>query len=138
MAGAFDPYRTWLGIPPGQRSPDHYRLLGLPLFEDRPEAIQRAADQRMADLHALQTGEHAQAARELLAEVAAARVCLLDSQKKAAYDRRLRQVLQIEPPGIPEPPPVREALEPDAHRSGRGEAVGPGLGPILVATAVRR
>ncbi len=110
MPGAFDPYRTWLGIPPGQRPPDHYRLLGLPLFEDRPEAIQRAADQRMADLHALQTGEHAQAARELLAEVAAARVCLLDSQKKAAYDRRLRQVLQIEPPGIPEPPPVRGKL----------------------------
>ena len=27
--GAFDPYHKWLGIPPKQQPPDHYRLLGV-------------------------------------------------------------------------------------------------------------
>ena len=29
IAGAFDPYHQWLGIPPEQQPPDHYALLGL-------------------------------------------------------------------------------------------------------------
>jgi hypothetical protein len=29
----FDPYRKWLGIAPADQPPNHYRLLGLDLFE---------------------------------------------------------------------------------------------------------
>lgn len=29
----FDPYEQWLGIPPSEQPPDHYRFLGLSLFE---------------------------------------------------------------------------------------------------------
>jgi hypothetical protein len=29
MAGPFDPYHRWLGIPPQEQPPNHYRLLAL-------------------------------------------------------------------------------------------------------------
>ncbi len=29
----FDPYHKWLGIPPDEQPANHYRLLGLELFE---------------------------------------------------------------------------------------------------------
>jgi len=96
MPDAFDPYHTWLGIPPRQQPPNHYRLLGIPLLEENPDAIAHAADQRMAHLRTLQTGKHGELSQKLLNEVAAARVCLLSSARKAAYDRRLRQALQAE------------------------------------------
>ena len=94
MADTFDPYRMWLGIPPGEQPPNYYRLLGVPPFEEEPEAIEHAADQRMAHLRTLQSGKHAHLTQKLLNEVAAARVCLLNPEKKAGYDRQLRQQLQ--------------------------------------------
>ena len=36
MSG-FDPYHTWLGIPPEKQPPNHYTLLGIELFEDVPD-----------------------------------------------------------------------------------------------------
>ena len=48
MSGAFDPYRKWFGIPPEDQPPNHYRLLGIELFECDEEAIDNAATQRMA------------------------------------------------------------------------------------------
>ena len=33
MSAPFDPYYRWLGIPPGEQPPNHYRLLGVQLFE---------------------------------------------------------------------------------------------------------
>ena len=32
MAESFDPYESWLGIPPEDQPPNHYRLLGLKPF----------------------------------------------------------------------------------------------------------
>ena len=31
--GNFDPYHEWMGIPPSEQPPNHYRLLGLSEFE---------------------------------------------------------------------------------------------------------
>ena len=45
MAETFDPYPVWLAIPPEEQPPDHYHLLGLPLFEADPDTIEHAADQ---------------------------------------------------------------------------------------------
>lgn len=45
MANAFDPYHKWLGIPPKAQPPNHYRLLGLELYEDDLEVIVAAADE---------------------------------------------------------------------------------------------
>jgi serine/threonine protein kinase len=93
MGDPFDPYYQWLGIPPKDQPPNHYRLLGIERFEANPDVIQHAADQRMAHLRALQTGRHSALSQQLLNEVAAARVCLLRPQKKADYDARLRAKL---------------------------------------------
>ncbi len=35
----FAPYHKWLGIPPADQPANHYRLLGLNLFESDPDVI---------------------------------------------------------------------------------------------------
>ncbi len=87
MASSFDPYHKWLGIPPDEQPPNHYRLLGIRDFEADPDVIQSAADQRMAHLRTYQTGRRADWSQRLLNEVAAAKICLLTPAKKAAYDQ---------------------------------------------------
>jgi hypothetical protein len=44
----FDPYYTWLGIPPKDQPPTHYRLLGVECFEANSDVIENAADRQMA------------------------------------------------------------------------------------------
>ncbi len=107
----FDPYRKWLGIPPHDQPPNHYRLLGIEVFESDPDVISNAADGRMGQIRTFQTGRHSDWSQRLLNEVAAARVCLLNEEKKAAYDETLRQELgsQNAPPVVsprPGSPPV--------------------------------
>jgi len=89
----FDPYHKWLGIPPAEQPPNHYRLLGIQLLESDPDVIVAAADQRMAHLRTFQTGKHTELSQELLNEVAAAKLCLLKPEEKATYDATLRQQL---------------------------------------------
>jgi len=87
----FDPYHKWLGIAPKDQPPNHYRLLGVDLFESDPEVIDAAANRQMAYLQQRATGKHAALSQKLLNEVAAARVCLLNPEKKADYDAVLRE-----------------------------------------------
>jgi hypothetical protein len=54
MPGTFDPYHTWLGIPPEERPAHHYRLLGLKAFEGNLDVIEHAADQKMMHLRTFQ------------------------------------------------------------------------------------
>jgi hypothetical protein len=93
MGVMFDPYHKWLGIPPADQPPNHYRLLGLVLFESDVEVIDVAAEQRVSYLRICASGEHVGLSQKLLNEVAAVRLCLLNATKKAEYDRRLRQSL---------------------------------------------
>ena len=107
MAAQFDPYHTWLGIPPHEQPPNHYRLLGIPAFSSDPDIIENAADRQMAHLRTFQAGVHSDLSQKLLNEVAAARVCLFNAQKKADYDQKLGK--QMLPPVAPlpvAPPPV--------------------------------
>ncbi|MBN2216973.1 MAG: hypothetical protein JW719_06325 [Pirellulales bacterium] len=89
MSETPDVYYQWLGIPPSEQPPDAYRLLGLRPRESDPEVIQNAADRQMLHLRTYQLGPHAPLAEQLLNEVAAARLTLLNPDKKAEYDRRL-------------------------------------------------
>jgi formylglycine-generating enzyme required for sulfatase activity len=89
MSGVVDAYHEWLGIPPGEQPPNHYRLLGVPLFEENPKVIENAADRQMAHLRTFQGGSRSLLSQQLLNEVSAARVCLLNPDKKAAYDAEL-------------------------------------------------
>ncbi len=91
----FDPYHKWLGIPAAEQPVNHYRLLGLTLFESDPDVIDAATDQRVAFLRQCATGEHVAESQKLLNEVAAARLCLLNAQKKRDYDERLRESLSV-------------------------------------------
>ncbi|KKN80757.1 hypothetical protein LCGC14_0325630 [marine sediment metagenome] len=89
MSG-FDAYHKWLGIPPKEQPPSHYRLLGIALHESDLDVIDHAADQRMIHLQTFQMGEHGHVSQQLLNEVSAARKCLLDSAKKRHYDEGLK------------------------------------------------
>jgi formylglycine-generating enzyme required for sulfatase activity len=95
MSDKFDAYHEWLGIQPREQPPNHYRLLGISLYEQAPGVIENAADQRMAHLRNFQTGKHVAESQRLLNEVAAAKLALLNPAKKAAYDKSLRARLPV-------------------------------------------
>ncbi len=131
MPESFDPYLQWLGIRDPHRPPNHYRLLGVELFEGDPEVLANAADRQMSHVRTFQAGPNARLSQRLLNELAAAKVCLLSAEKKASYDARLRAELGIAEPAppivagwegpprpprlrgrvpVPPPPPVRRAV----------------------------
>ena len=99
MATDFDPYYKWLGIPPEEQPPHHYRLLAIKIFEADPDVIETAADRLMAQLRTYQAGKHSALSQKLLNEVAAAKICLLKPDKKAAYDAQLRELLDRQSSG---------------------------------------
>lgn len=91
---SFDPYHKWLGIPKNEQPPHHYRLLGIPAFEDDPQVIEGAADRQMAFLRKFQSGEHAADATKLLNEISRVRICLLKPETRSAYDETLKSELE--------------------------------------------
>src|SRR5438876_2852110 len=133
MPEQFDPYHVWLGIPPEEQPPNHYRLLGLRPFETNADVISNALDQRRAFLRSVQAGKRAAQSQQLLNEVSAAGVALLDQTKKTRYAEELRTKLSPRPAavshraaaGLPDPmaplaisdllPPQRTAPAPIAH-----------------------
>lgn len=95
----FDPYYTWLGIPPSERPISYYRLLGLKPFESNETAIEAAVDQRLAYLRTKALGPHAAFAEKLISEITQARLVLLDPVRKQAYDAALSSTAH-EGPGL--------------------------------------
>ncbi len=91
MTDEFDPYHRWLGIPPHDQPPTHYRLLGIERFEANADVIDSAAMRCSAHVRSFQAGQNSAASQRLLSEIALARACLLNQEKKAAYDQELRQ-----------------------------------------------
>ena len=91
MPQAFDAYHKWLGILPADQPPNHYRLLGIAVFESDPDVIANASDQRMSHVRSFQTGQHSAVSQQILNQIAAARICLLNAAKKAAYDALLQE-----------------------------------------------
>ena len=116
MAESFDGYHKWLGIPPSEQPPHHYRLLGLSIYESDPDVIEIAADQRMALLRSFHAGPHSDLTQRLLNEVAAARLTLLKPDRRQSYNEMLRRRLekaqpreeQTTQPAKPAPAPAAE------------------------------
>jgi formylglycine-generating enzyme required for sulfatase activity len=84
-----DLYARWLNIPPGPRPPDHYTLLGLPLFTADLQEIEAAAHRQLdlLDVHALHLDPEKRAAcQRLMNEVAQARSVLADPHRRVDYD----------------------------------------------------
>lgn len=96
----FDPYHKWLGIPPKDQPPNHYRLLAIELFESDADVIESAADQRMAHVRTFQTGQNSAVSQRILNELSAAKLSLLTPQKKADYDRHLREKMKAADSGV--------------------------------------
>jgi len=94
MSEAFDPYYTWLSISPEKQPPTLYQLLGLQAFEDHIDVIQNAADRQMSHLRTFQSGKHSAESQKLLNEVSAAKLTLLNPERKAAYDAELREFFE--------------------------------------------
>jgi hypothetical protein len=113
MTDQFDPYHRWLGISPEHRPPNHYQLLGIPLFESDADVIETAANRQMAHVRSYQHGKHVPWSQQLLNELSTAKLCLLDATKKAQYDAQLkvsRPAASVPPPVVPtqRPPPPAE------------------------------
>lgn len=90
MSVPFDGFYTWLGIPPAEQPPHHYRLLGLQTFEANADVIENAADRQMRHVRSFQVGAHAADSQKILNQISAARGTLLDPAKKSQYDRELQ------------------------------------------------
>jgi len=104
MSEAFDPYYSWLGIPPTEQPADYYRLLGLSRFESNAEVIANAAERQIRHVRTFQLGEKAEHSQTLLNELATARTCLMDSSRKAAYDQHLHaRMAEQNPPPVASP-----------------------------------
>ena len=106
MTKSFDPYLQWLGIRDPERPPNHYRLLGVASYESDADVLINAADRQMSHVRTFQAGKHSAESQRLLNELAAAKVCLLNPGKKAAYDARLRakqatELATCTPPALP-------------------------------------
>ncbi len=114
MPDEFNPYYVWLGIPPDEQPANYYRLLGIALFEPSADVIDSAADRQTAHLRTFQGGKHSELSQRLLNEVAAARICLLDPKKRAAYDTQLRARLVVRTPAAPAGQPGTPAAQPGA------------------------
>ena len=94
----FDPYHKWLGIPPEQQPPNHYRLLGVELFESDADVIESAAVRQMAHIRSFAIGQHGQHSQQLLNEIAEAKLTLLSQERKCAYDETLQELRRtVEP-----------------------------------------
>lgn len=91
MSASFDPYYIWLGIPPDEQPPNHYRLLGLVRGESNVEVIDAAANRQTAYLHDMASGPHRRECQKILNEIATARRLLLDADRKAKYDAKLAE-----------------------------------------------
>lgn len=127
MSEQFDPYHRWLGISPKDQPPHHYRLLGIDLFESDPEVIRDAAEQRIAHVRTYQLGRHMAVSQQILNELGAAKACLLDAVRKAAYDATLRESIAPAAPAPPEPvvPPPKPEPTPPQTTSSADELASP-------------
>jgi hypothetical protein len=92
---------TWLGLPPENWPPDHYRLLGLAPGEDDVERIEGQVHERMERVRRYQLS-HPELATEAMNRLAQALVCLTDPKAKKSYDASLGLA--------PAPPKFRAAV----------------------------
>jgi hypothetical protein len=97
MSDSFNGYHVWLGIPLAEQPPNHYRLLGISIFESDLDVIDHAADRQMAHVRTFQSGRNGTLSQQILNELAQARVCLLSPEKKSAYDDELRAKISAAP-----------------------------------------
>ena len=99
---ADDLYTQWLGLKPGgNRPPDYYTLLGLPVFTRRVADIEDAARAQLdkLDRYAIHPDrEKRDQCQQMMNEVAVARVILTDLGRREPYDEELAAAMGVDPP----------------------------------------
>ena len=109
MDNSFDPYHQWLGIPKEDQPPNHYRLLGLDMFEENEQVIARVGERQIMHVDKFTSGEHHAVAQQILSQLSIARQVLLDPERRSAYNDELRQGTasrSSSPPPVSSVPPV--------------------------------
>jgi hypothetical protein len=81
-----DFYKEWLGIPEGNRPPDHYELLRLKRFEDDHDKVRAHYKKLNGHVRKYATGQYSVQSQTLLNELAKAMLCLTDNERKREYD----------------------------------------------------
>ena len=84
-----DVYKAWLGIPEGDRPPDHYTLLRLVMFEDDPDKVRNNYRKLNGHIRKFATGQYLKQSQDLLNELAKAMLSLTDPDSKREYDASL-------------------------------------------------
>ncbi|MBM83145.1 MAG: general secretion pathway protein GspE [Planctomycetaceae bacterium] len=95
-----DVYKEWLGIPEGERPPDHYTLLRLKQFEDDAAKIRNNYRKLNGHVRKYATGRYSVESQELLNELAKAMLLLTDAERKREYDDSMgREFEDVGDPG---------------------------------------
>ena len=81
-----DVYKEWLGIPEGDRPPDHYTLLRCVMFEDDIDKVRGNYRRLNNHVRVFTTGKYLKQSQNLLNELARAMLCLTDPDAKRDYD----------------------------------------------------
>ncbi|MDG2223510.1 MAG: SUMF1/EgtB/PvdO family nonheme iron enzyme [Rubripirellula sp.] len=110
MPDDFDPYHAWLGVPPKEQPCTHYRLLGLTIFEAEQDVIDAAAARQIAHVRTYQL-KHPDEATRILRELVEAKSCLVNPERKAAYDQTLVETAAVNQ--VPAPPVETAPIESD-------------------------
>jgi pSer/pThr/pTyr-binding forkhead associated (FHA) protein len=87
----YDALHLWLGIPPEEQPPSHYRLLGIRDFESNLEVIRNAADRQTVAVKRLGVNAFQEIGQDLLNQITDAKLCLLKPDRKEVYDRDLKK-----------------------------------------------
>ena len=86
VVAEIDVYKEWLGIPEGDRPPDHYTLLRLVMFEDDVEKVRSNYRKLNGHVRTYASGQYLKASQDLLNELAKAMLCLTDRESRREYD----------------------------------------------------
>lgn len=108
----------WFSIPETGRPLSYYDLLGLPVLEDQPDAIEAAFRRRLQQLEPHLNAEEQDKADRVFARLREARECLLDVKQKARYDAKLQAQTRSQVPPATESDPAKPAQpEPPSEAS---------------------
>ena len=102
-----DVYKEWLGIPEGNRPPDHYEILRLVQFEDDLDKIQAHYKKLNNHVRKYASGQYSVRSQELLNELAKAMLCLTDVERKRDYDEGMGREFEDESDGLGRKPILR-------------------------------
>lgn len=86
----FNPYHEWLGLDQSLTAPNYFQLLGVDPDEEDAERLAAAASEALARVRRHRPGSHAKQWADLLDEITAAKVCLIDPRARRVYLRQLQ------------------------------------------------